>query len=68
MAGYERQNTQTHYLAEYGVMAAMQDLAPSVAGNVINNAMCGDKVYSRKVKVKGAQAYQPPIKPGTPRL
>src|SRR5580704_882781 len=26
MAGYERQNTQTHYLAEYGVLAAMQDL------------------------------------------
>ncbi len=28
MAGYERQSTQTHYLAEYGVMAAMQDLSP----------------------------------------
>jgi hypothetical protein len=41
MAGYERQSTQTHYLAEYGVIAAMQDLAPAVAGNVITNAMCG---------------------------
>jgi gluconolactonase len=29
---------------------------------------CGDKVYCRKVKVKGANAHQPPIKPGAPRL
>ncbi len=27
-AGYERQNTQTHYLSEYGVLAAMQDISP----------------------------------------
>jgi gluconolactonase len=31
-------------------------------------AMCGDRVYSRKVKVQGANAYQPPIKPAPPRL
>jgi gluconolactonase len=29
---------------------------------------CGDKVYSRKVKVKGVNAYQSPIKPKEPRL
>jgi gluconolactonase len=29
---------------------------------------CGDKVYSRKVKVKGVNLYQPPIKPKEPRL
>lgn len=29
---------------------------------------CGDRVYSRKVKVKGANAWQPPIKPAAPRL
>jgi hypothetical protein len=26
MAGYERQNTQTHYVSEYGVLAAMQNV------------------------------------------
>ena len=26
-------------------------------------ATCGDRVYSRKVKVQGANAFQPPIKP-----
>ncbi len=31
-------------------------------------ATCGDAVYMRKVKVKGANAFQPPIKPGAPRL
>jgi gluconolactonase len=31
-------------------------------------ATCGDRVYKRKVKVKGANAYQDPIKPPTPRL
>jgi hypothetical protein len=41
MAGYERQNTQTHYLAEYGVMASMQDLSPGTASAVLSNAMCG---------------------------
>ena len=29
---------------------------------------CGDKVYSRKVKVRGANHFEAPIKPGTPRL
>jgi sugar lactone lactonase YvrE len=28
----------------------------------------GDKVYSRKVKVKGVNNYQPPVKPPAPRL
>lgn len=31
-------------------------------------ATCGDKVYARKVKVKGAQSWQPPVKPAAPRL
>jgi sugar lactone lactonase YvrE len=31
-------------------------------------ATCGDKVFSRKVKVKGSNAYQPPTKPAPPRL
>lgn len=31
-------------------------------------ATCGDRVYSRKVKIQGAQSWQPPIKPGAPRL
>ena len=31
-------------------------------------ATCGDKVYRRKVKVKGANGWAAPIKPGTPRL
>ena len=31
-------------------------------------ATCGDKVYARKLKVKGAQAWQAPHKPGAPRL
>jgi gluconolactonase len=31
-------------------------------------ATCGDRVYKRKVKVKGANAFDPPIKPAPPRL
>ena len=31
-------------------------------------ATCGERVYSRKVKVQGAQAWQPPHKPAPPRL
>ncbi|MBS0261585.1 MAG: SMP-30/gluconolactonase/LRE family protein [Planctomycetes bacterium] len=31
-------------------------------------ATCGDKVYSRKVKVRGAFGWQPPLKPAAPRL
>jgi len=31
-------------------------------------ATCGDKVYMRKVKVRGSNAFQPPLKPATPRL
>ena len=31
-------------------------------------AMCGDKVYQRKLKVAGAQAYLPPHKPAAPGL
>lgn len=31
-------------------------------------ATCGDKVYQRKVKVKGAPAFLPPHKPANPRL
>jgi sugar lactone lactonase YvrE len=31
-------------------------------------ACCGDRIYSRKVNVQGANAYQAPIKPAAPRL
>ncbi len=31
-------------------------------------ATCGEKVYKRKVKVKGANAYDAPVKPAAPRL
>jgi sugar lactone lactonase YvrE len=31
-------------------------------------ATCGDRVYRRKVKVKGANAFQEPVKPPPPRL
>jgi gluconolactonase len=31
-------------------------------------ATCGERVYQRKVKVKGANAYESPIKPKVPRL
>ncbi|MCM3870457.1 MAG: SMP-30/gluconolactonase/LRE family protein [Pyrinomonadaceae bacterium] len=31
-------------------------------------ATCGDKLYKRKVKVKGAQAWAAPLKPTAPRL
>jgi len=31
-------------------------------------ATCGDRVYKRKVKVKGANAFETPIKPAPPRL
>ena len=31
-------------------------------------ATCGDRVYKRKLKVRGANAYEPPIKPAAPRL
>jgi gluconolactonase len=29
---------------------------------------CGDKVYKRRVKVSGANGWDKPNKPGTPRL
>ena len=31
-------------------------------------ATCGDKVYKRKLKIKGAQPWAAPIKPAAPRL
>ncbi len=31
-------------------------------------ATCGDRVYKRKLKVKGANAWDKPNKPATPRL
>jgi sugar lactone lactonase YvrE/enterochelin esterase-like enzyme len=31
-------------------------------------AACGDKIYSRKLKVKGSNAYQAPTKPAPPKL
>jgi len=31
-------------------------------------ATCGDKVFKRKLKVKGAQLWAAPLKPGKPRL
>jgi gluconolactonase len=30
-------------------------------------AACDDRIYSRKTKVQGANAFQPPIKPTPPR-
>jgi hypothetical protein len=41
MAGYERQSAQTHYLAEYGALAAMQDLAPGYVQAILPLAVCG---------------------------
>ncbi|QJW96600.1 SMP-30/gluconolactonase/LRE family protein [Frigoriglobus tundricola] len=54
-------------------------IIPTPNGNVSNltfggadmdvlYATCGDKVYSRKVKVKGANAFEKPIKPRRPNL
>jgi gluconolactonase len=34
----------------------------------VHFATCGDRVFQRKVKVKGANAFQEPIKPKAPRL
>jgi len=31
-------------------------------------ATCGDRVYRRKMKVKGAQAWDKPVKPAAPKL
>jgi sugar lactone lactonase YvrE len=31
-------------------------------------ATCGDKVYKRKLKVKGAHGWEKPHKPAPPRL
>ena len=31
-------------------------------------ATCGDKVFKRKLKVKGAHAWDKPLKPAPPRL
>jgi hypothetical protein len=31
-------------------------------------AMCGDKVYQRKLKVQGANAWAAPLRPAPPRL
>ena len=31
-------------------------------------ATCGNSVYKRKLKAQGAHAFQPPLKPATPRL
>ena len=31
-------------------------------------ATCGDKVYKRKMKIKAAQSFAPPIKPAPPKL
>jgi sugar lactone lactonase YvrE len=31
-------------------------------------ATCGDKVYKRKLKAKGAPSFLPPLKPEKPRL
>ena len=31
-------------------------------------ATCVDHVYKRKVKIHGANAWAPPVKPGKPRL
>jgi hypothetical protein len=38
-AGYERQNSQTHYLSEYGVLGAMQNVTPATAQLYLNMMM-----------------------------
>ena len=38
------------------------------AGRDVLYATCGDKVYRRKVKVRGVRTCEPPIKPAPPRL
>jgi hypothetical protein len=38
-AGYERQNSQTHYLSEYGVLGAMQNVTPTTAQLFLNVMM-----------------------------
>jgi len=41
MAGYERQSTQTHYLAEYGLVAATEDVSPTSLPTIFANAING---------------------------
>jgi Tfp pilus assembly protein PilX len=41
MAGYERQSTQTHYLAEYGVVAATQDARSDTMGTLYSYGIYG---------------------------
>jgi hypothetical protein len=39
-AGYERQNSQTHYLSEYGAFVAMQDMNPTLGPVFFTHAYC----------------------------
>jgi len=54
-------------------------IIPSPAGQISNGCFggpnfdvlyisCGDKVYRRKLKVRGANSFEPPTKPAKPRL
>jgi hypothetical protein len=44
MAGCERQNMQTHYLAEYGILGAMQNLTSGMDSKILSIACNGDPV------------------------
>jgi hypothetical protein len=39
-AGYERQNSQTHYLSEYGAFAVMQDVNSTIGPLFLAQALC----------------------------
>jgi hypothetical protein len=61
VAGYERQSTQTHYLAEYGVVATMQDVNPSVATVPLGLATCGSSgTYSACLSIPCLDFTQSP--------
>jgi sugar lactone lactonase YvrE/enterochelin esterase-like enzyme len=47
---------------------AVSNLAFGGANFDILYATCNDKVYRRKVRVQGANAFEPPIKPPAPQL
>ena len=46
----------------------VSNLAFGGANSDVLYATCGDRVYARKVKIQGANAFQEPIKPAPPRL
>ena len=49
-------------------MVGVSDLCFGGARFDVLYATCGEAVFKRKVKVKGANAFQAPIKPAPPGL